>query len=241
MAADPQAAWPAGEPARWTGVPLPIDTDPAGFPLVWVEAIPAWMQWLPVTKPQFERFLRETSDRRFDAAWYDHLLGLNPRIETARIRAETYRRALLTGIVPAEALRFAAWLGTGFALPTLAQWLRAWSALASMPAERGLPAAIARRLEEPARTLVTRMESALAGAAAAWRRRARTLADQMLLQGGVLEWVEQPGSPARWVGIGEPPRPARGVPVSPEHGPVAPDRPEAFRSYLFGFRLLRRP
>jgi hypothetical protein len=241
MAAGLQAAWPARIPPRWTDLPLPIETDPAGFPLVWVEAIAAWMQWLPVTKPQFERFLRETPDRRFDAAWYDHLLALNPRIEAASIRAETYRGALLTGIVPSEAQRFAAWLGAGFALPTLAQWLRTWEALESMPAERELPASVARRLEEPARTLVTRIESTLAAAAAARRRRPRTLADQMLLRGGVLEWVEQPGSPARWVGVGEPPRPARGVPVSPERGPVAPDRPEGFRSYLFGFRLILRP
>src|SRR5262249_14549002 len=80
-------------------------------------------------------------------------------------------------------------------------------------------AAIAKALAEPARTLVQRLEAALAGTAARPRRR-RTLADQMLLRGGVLEWVDRagqgrPGQARRWVGIGEPAGPpprARGPP-----------------------------
>jgi hypothetical protein len=223
-------------------VPLPFETDPTGFPMVWVEEIGAWMHWLPVTKAQFERFLagvRAAPDLAFDAAWYEHLLALNPRVAPAGIRAENYRNALLTGVVPSEAQRFAAWLGEGFALPTLDEWLRAWSALKSRPAERGLPAAIAQTLAEPARTLVLRFENALAAAAVSPRRQ-RSLADQMLLRWGVLEWAEQLGRPARWVGVGEPPNLPRARRVSPEHGPVVPAESEAFRSYLFGFRLIRK-
>jgi hypothetical protein len=234
-----QAARLAGQLRRAPELPLPFETDPTGFPMVWVEAIAAWMHWLPVSKLQFERRLHQAPDRPFDAGWYDDLLALNPRIAPARIGPENYRNALLTGILPGEAQRFATWLGAGFAVPTLEQWLRAWSSLESQPAERGLPAALAAGLEEPVRTLVTRMESALAAAAAP--RRLRTLADQLLLRRGVLEWVEQQGSPVRWVGIGEPLHLARGVRVSPEGGPVVPDQPEAFRSYLFGFRLIRKP
>jgi hypothetical protein len=224
-------------------VPPPFATDPAGFPMVWVEAIAAWMHWLPVTKAEFERFLAATGRAAGGtgiAGWYDHLLAMNPPVAPARVHGENYRHALLTGIVPREAQRFAAWLGEGFTLPTLDEWLRAWSALSALPADRGLPATLARGLAEPARTLVLRFENALA-ASAGRARHGRTLADQMLLRGGVLEWVEQPGPPARWVGIGEPSRQARALPVSPERGPVVPDRPEAFRSYLFGCRLIRRP
>lgn len=234
-----QAAWLAGQLRRAPELPLPFETDPTDFPMVWVEAIAAWMHWLPVSKLQFERCLHQAPDRPFDAGWYDDLLALNPRIAPARIGPENYRNALLTGILPGEAQRFATWLGPGFAVPTLEQWLLAWSSLESQPAERGLPAALAAGLGEPVRMLVTRMESALA--AATMPRRLRTLADQMLLRRGVLEWVEQPGSPVRWVGIGEPLHLARGVRVSPDGGPVVPDRPEAFRSYLFGFRLIRKP
>ncbi|HEV3460038.1 MAG TPA: hypothetical protein VHG32_26120 [Thermoanaerobaculia bacterium] len=221
-------------------MPLSFEIDPAGFPLVWVEAIAAWMHWLPVSKLQFERCLGRTPDRRFGAAWYNQLLALNPRIAPARIHSENYRHALLTGMLPAEAESFAARLGKGFAVPTIEQWLRAWSWLDSQPAERDQPAALALHLDEQVGTLLLRIDGALATMAARARRR-RTLADQMLLRFGVLEWVEQEGDPARWVGIGEPPRLARGVRVSPERGPVVPDRPEAFRSYLFGFRLIRKP
>lgn len=241
MAADRlQTALLAGEAPGAPELPLRFEIDATGFPLVWVQAIAAWMHWLPVSKLQFETFLRQARHRGFDAAWYDHVLALNPPVAPARVHSENYRNALLTGILPSEAQRFAAWLGEEFAVPTLDQWLLAWSELASRPAERGLPAALALRLEEPARTLLTRIDSALSVTAAGARRH-RTLADQMLLRWGVLEWVEQQGEPARWVGIGEPPRLARGVRVSPERGPVLPDRPKAFRSYLFGFRLIRKP
>jgi hypothetical protein len=239
MAADRlQAARLAAETRRAPELPPPFETDPAGFPMLWVEAIGAWMHWLPVSKLHFERCLQRAPDRPFDAGWYERLLALNPGVPPARIRPENYRHALLTGILPAEAQRFAAWLGPGFTVPTLEQWLRAWSSLDSQPAERRLPAALLVGLEEPVRTLLTRLESALA-AAATRPRRQRTLADQMLLRRGVLEWTEQPGNPSRWVGIGEPPGLARGARVSPDRGPVVPDRPEAFRSYLFGFRLIR--
>ncbi|HXM70230.1 MAG TPA: hypothetical protein VN970_03790 [Thermoanaerobaculia bacterium] len=241
MAADRlQAARLAGQLRRAPELALPFETDPTGFPMVWVDAIAAWMHWLPVSKLQFERRLHQVPDRSFDATWYDHMLALNPRVAPALVRPENYRNALLTGILPAEAQRFATRLGAGFAVPTLEQWLRAWSSLDSQPAELRLPAALIAGLEEPVRTLLTRMEGALA-AAAARPRRQRTLADQMLLRRGVLEWVEQPGSPVRWVGIGEPLHLARGVRVSPDRGPVIPDRPEAFRSYLFGFRLIWKP
>ncbi|HVR11933.1 MAG TPA: hypothetical protein VMW75_28080 [Thermoanaerobaculia bacterium] len=240
MAADrQQAALLAGEAPRAPELPLPFEIDPTGFPLVWVEAIAAWMHWLPVSKLQLERCQRQAPGRGFDAAWYDHLLALNPHVAPAHVTSENYHRALLTGILPAEAQRFAALLGEGFAVPTLDEWLRAWSALDAMSAERGLPGALAHHLDEPVRTLMLRIDSALATTAARARRH-RTLADQMLLRFGVLEWVERQGDPARWVGIGEPARLAPGVRVSPERGPVVPDRPEAFRSYLFGFRLIRK-
>ncbi len=235
-----RAATLAGDAASDAAFPCRFEIDPAGFPLVWVEAIGAWMHWLPVSKLQFEHCLLQGPDRGVAAGWYDHLLALNPRVAPARVHSENYCNALLTGLLPAEAQRIAAWLGADFAIPTADQWLRAWSSLDSQPAGRGLPAELALRLEEPVRTLLTRIDSAATATAVSARRRP-TLADQMLLRGGVLEWVTQEGGSPRWVGIGEPPRLARGIRVCPDRGPVAPERPEAFRSYLFGARLIRKP
>jgi hypothetical protein len=76
MAADRlQAARLAGETRRAPELPLPFETDPAGFPMVWVEPIAAWMDWLPVSKLHFERCLLQAPDRPFDAAWYERLLA----------------------------------------------------------------------------------------------------------------------------------------------------------------------
>jgi hypothetical protein len=179
----------------------PFEIDPAGFPMVWVEAIAAWMQWLPMSRLELERFLSAAQDGPIDHAWCGRLLELNAAVALARIDSGSYAEALLTRIVPGEAERFAARLGEGFALPTLH----------------------------------------LSFVATTRPRRQRTLADQMLMRYGVFEWVWQSEPPGRWVGVGEP-RPVRGVSLgSPERGPAAPDRPETFRSYLYGCRLIRRP
>lgn len=207
--------------------------------MIWVEAITAWMHWLPVSKAQFESRWRDEPACRRGADRYDHMLALNPRIAPARIGMENYLNALLTGVLPSEAQRFAARLGEGFAVPTLEQWLRAWAALDAQPAERHLPALLPPNLAESVRFLTVRLETALA--AAGGRRRRRTLADQMLMRRGVLEWVEQEGALGAWVGIGEPPGFTGTRRISPERGPVVPYGPEGFRSYLFGFRLIRTP
>ena len=220
----------------------PFAIDPAGFPMVWVEAIAAWMQWLPLSRLELERYLSAARDRRIDQAWYGRLLAMNLAVAPSRIDSGSYVEALLTRIVPAEAERFAAGLGEGFALPTVEQWRRAWSALTALPAERGLPAVFARLgLEEPVRELLARIESAHLSFVATTRpRRQRTLADQMLMRYGVFEWAWRSEPPGRWVGIGEP-RPVLGVALgSPDRGPAVPDRPETFRSYLYGCRLIRR-
>jgi hypothetical protein len=217
---------------------LAFETDPTGFPMVWVDTIDAYLHWLPVTTLQWEWFLCETADPHFDAGWYDRLLGLSPRVTPSRIGPDNYWHSFLTGIVPSEAQAFAAWCGESYALPTLEQWLRAYAQLKSLPGEAVEPPAPTSEPDERLGQLLTRVESARAATAAGLGR--RTLADQMLLRLGVLEWVEQNGHPPRWVGIGELPPAARGGLTSPERGPVVPNQPETERSSLFGIRLLRR-
>ena len=122
---------------------LPVRIDRTGFPMIWVEAIGAFMHWLPVTKVQFEEFICDDIDGPFDAEQYDTLLGLNPRVGIDGITPDNYWHALLNGILPAEAERFTAWCGEGYTLPTETQWLEAYGALKAWPAE---PASLARTL-----------------------------------------------------------------------------------------------
>lgn len=212
--------------------------DNAGFPMVWVEPIGAYIHWLPVTKIQFEYFLSDTTDPTFDAAWYDRLLALNPRTSAGDLRSGNYWQALLSGIQPAEAQQFARWCGEDYSLPTLDQWFGAFKALrAAAP----LPAAEIDQLPcrtERGRAVLRQLEAATAAAA---KHAARTRADQMLLRYGVMEWVEHRNDRFRWGGMGETPPDFYPQLFTPDSGvPARPTHPEKDRLGHYGFRLVRR-
>lgn len=212
--------------------------DPAGFPMVWIEEIGAYMHWLPVTKLQFEKFVALTPDPFFDDAWYRRALDLNPRVAVPEIDLENYLQAFLTGILPEEASRFAAWCGEDYALPTLADWQKAYAALAAEPACALTTLDPSAAAGELVRRLLTRIESSAAAAARPGRERTR--ADQMLMRRGLLEWVKQDGRSGYWSGMGEP-APHFKILWSIERGPSVPRDAGFSRSPAFGFRLIRRP
>jgi hypothetical protein len=105
-----------------------FEYDRAGFPMLWLEDLGAFVHWLPVTKIQCEHFLCDVTDSSFDAAWYDQLLALNPRVSPKEIDERNYWRAIVTGVQPAEAERFARWCGEGYSLPTLSEWCDVYAA-----------------------------------------------------------------------------------------------------------------
>jgi hypothetical protein len=212
--------------------------DRAGFPMIWIEAIGAFMHWLPVTKIQFESFFTWASDPTFDDEWYHRILDLNPHVAVSEIGPSNYCNAFITGILPEEAQRFAAWCGRGYSIPTLSEWQKAYTYLKQLPADSEGPASFLPATEERVRTLLTRIESSSATVASRLGR-TRTRADQMLMRLGVLEWVEQTSGRVRWGGLGEPSSHFRMI-WSPERGPVVPVGATPSRSRAFGFRLIRR-
>jgi hypothetical protein len=212
-------------------------TDPAGFPMVWVEEIGAFMHWLPVTKIQFEKFIAATSDPQFNDAWYRLALELNPRIPVPEIGPTSYPHALMTGALPHEARRFAAWCGEEYSLPTLEEWQKAYAALAVLEADAAVLADLLEEAGDLVRLSLTRIEAASTAAARPGRKRTR--ADQMLMRLGVLEWAEQAGG-VSWAGMGEP-SPYFRTMWSIGKGPAMATDPHASRSSVFGFRLIRRP
>lgn len=216
---------------------LVLDHDQNEFPLLLVEDLGAYLHWLPVTKVQFETFICDTVDPRFDKAWYDRLLALNPRLTARRLEAGNYWRAFMTGVLPEEAQLYATWCGESYSLPTITEWRIAYAALRRLP-----PLATGAFGELPglsgrSRSLVEALDHASAAAAAGLGRE-RTLADQMLLRHGVLEWVVDQGG--CWSGIGELLPAFRRVIASPEAPLTPPLATRAVRSEMFGFRLLRR-
>jgi formylglycine-generating enzyme required for sulfatase activity len=215
------------------------EIDPTGFPLVFVEPVGLWVQWLPVTKIQLEKFLCATGDARFDARWYSHLLDLNPRISPRKVRQGNYWQALLTGILPQEAESFARWLGEGYRLPSAGEWRQIYLAVKEPSQAQDLPSeALLADLPERSRDLLTHVEQAAAaerGAAAD-----RSVADRMLLRGGVMEWVEDERNPQRWSGRGETPRRFHAaLYVADDPEPARPNDPTTRRLQQYGFRLVR--
>lgn len=219
---------------------LKVDTDRCGFPIVWIDSIDAYLHWLPVSKVQFEYYLCAATDGRLDDKWYEGILELNPRITPAAVRRRNYWQSFLTGILPDEAQRFARWCGEDYELPSLSDWFSAYEALREQPPvevnwQEQVPAVkprILKLLEQ-----VEKVSREIAKAAGA----PRSLADQMLMRYGVMEWVEVQNKRQTWGGMGQMVRDWVGLLVRPDKGiPVIPRNPEVERVHYFGFRLLRR-
>jgi hypothetical protein len=228
---------PAPRAESRIGISSSHGKDPSGFPMVWIEEIGAFMHWMPVTKIQFEKFIAATADPLFDDAWYRRILNLNPRVAIPEIGPENYSNTFLTGILPEEARRFAAWYGKEYALPTVEEWRMAYAALAVVPAQPGELSDLLEGAGELVRSALTRIEAASTAAERPGRKRTR--ADQMLMRLGMLEWAEQAGG-VSWAGMGEP-SPYFRTMWSIEKGPAMATDPHASRSGVFGFRLIRRP
>ena len=95
--------------------------DRTGFPLLRLDALGLEVGLLPCAKVQFEAFLAEP-DERFGDAWYEAVLAVNPR-DGWRLPPAAEERLFLTGVLPDEALAFLRWLGPGFDLPSVQEWL----------------------------------------------------------------------------------------------------------------------
>lgn len=207
--------------------------DPVGFPMLQVEP-GFYLHWLPITKIQFEYFLSDTYDRSFDIRWYEEILRLNPRVTPAKILPSNYWNAFLSGVLPAEAQRFAFWCGDGFRLPSVKEWAQAYRILNSQPALDLESSGLMNDLSPRLRELILRTEDASSEAA---RRMGyvRCLADQLLMRLGFLEWVKAEG---HWGAMGEPYPELCGNLAEPERGePVYPNRPDTVRLPCLGFRL----
>jgi hypothetical protein len=218
---------------------LRFEFDRTGFPMVYIDAIGAFMHWMPVTKLQFEYFMCSAPDSQFGEGWYEEILQPNPRVSPGAINASNYWRALLTNILPEEAQRFARWCGDEYEVPTLEVWSAAYKALKELPPESGVVERMG-KLKDRVRTTLNRLDSETAKAL----RDAgydRTLADQMLMRMGVLEWVECPTQRVHWGGMGELNPRFHGFLFRPDSGqPSRPVNPENERLHYYGARLIRR-
>jgi hypothetical protein len=233
---------------------MDIALDSTGFPLLFVSSLNLFAHLLPVTKVQFEEWLMlpdTPGDRFYDEAqiirWriedarrarlhsgsleeprdapQPQMPDSNERISWRHCNERNYERLFMTGVLPAEAQRFAQWLGPGYDLPTVGEWRAIATTWAQAPpvlpdTHNSLAANIGHKLYE-----IT------------WPR---TLLDQSLMtSGGVMEWVwDEHREHILW--LGRPRTRFFGHTFRPlEHDPPAP-RVTTGRLWFCGFRLVRR-
>lgn len=220
-----------------------VHLDPTGFPMIRVPGLAVFAHCLPVTKVQFEYFLCDATDGHFDSRWYDEVLRLNPRVSARRIWRGNYWNAFLSGILPAEAERFAAWCGTGYRLLRRSEWQRLYWTLevessTSFLAETSLVSDLAPRQ----RGLIAQIERAVEEACAQSNDSCH-LVERMLMRMGLIEWVSIDGlNPSLWAGLGEPNPAFCGNLFVPAKGDlIQPSEEETSRLASFGFRLAFDP
>jgi len=213
--------------------------DKAGFPMFWVEEAKLYIHWLPITKIQFEFFMCDAPDNRFDATWYDEVLQLNGRISPGSIRLNNYWHAFLTGVTPAETQAFARWSGEGYQLPTLAKWNEIYKSLQKKPPIKDpLDRMGSLGLNQRTTTILQKLEN-VSNLAPAEYGYDRSLADQIFMRLGVMEWVESDILQHRWGGMGETYSSFHSSLFTPNNGqPQAPKEPEVQRLSYYGARLL---
>ncbi len=213
-------------------------TDNAGFPMIWLDVVGAYVHWLPVTKIQVESFLSAAPSPKYDERWYDNILSQNPRVSARQIKDKNYWGAFATGLLPEEANDFAEWNGENYSIPTLEEWNKIYQYCKAQPY---LDASFdTLNLKERPRALITKLNELVRS----MNRNSpgqQALAFQMIMRYGVMEWVRDEHKQPEWVGMGQPNTFFRNIFTQPEQGiPERPKDPLARRMSYYGLRLLRR-
>lgn len=214
---------------------LDVTVDPAGFPLVWVNAINGYVGWLPVTKIQLEYFLSATNDTTFDESWYYVVTGYNPRISLGQVNGKNLFQTLVTGILPNEGRRYALWCGAKYDLLNAQEWGAAYDELQALPAS---PDYVRELTEKGA--LRERPKRLIETIAQVTSSRATTLADQMLMRGGVIEYVYESVERNSYTGQGVPHSELAGSFRRPKELVRLNNPNEGARMKEYGLRVIHR-
>jgi len=196
--------------------------DRAGFPMVWIPPLKAYVHLFPITKAQFEVFLTQAELPDIGDHWYQQLLSYNPRLSISSINFNNYERLCITGLLPEELQAYAAWQGPSFRCLSMQEWQCAakWISQQSISVP---PADIENNMSLMARRTWAALLSVL---------EPRTLCELSLMFGGVVEWVDGPNN--IFLGMGRPrQRFQPGLAKSPWL-PTSPPR----RAKIWGGRLM---
>jgi hypothetical protein len=211
--------------------------DRVGFPMIRIEALDGYLHWFPVTKIQYETFLASDQGMCFDESGYAELLATNPRTTTKKLTPEDYWTAFVTGLRPSEVVPYAKWSqsmdpGVIDTLPSQKDWIAAYGELKQSAAIEVADLA-EMSPSTRAREVLIRVGRVTGSE--------RSVADQMLLRGGVMDWVKSGSRQGTWAAFGQPDPRFYATLFDPDSGrPSYPIDPEGVRLGSHGFRLIRR-
>lgn len=218
-----------------------FEYDRAGFLMVWIDEIQAYVHWLPISKIEYEIFMCDPTNNKFDDRWYKDILDLNERVAVKKATTNNYWNLFLTGIRPDEISDFTNWLSAegerNYSLPTFDEWMAIYNATKDHEALEDL-APYVNSMPERIKGLHVRVNEILRPLFQKAQRRF-TLADQMLLREGTMEWVEV--KEQQWGGLGKPAGQFQPSMRHPDSGIAEmPRSPEKNRFHYYGFRLTRK-
>jgi hypothetical protein len=219
--------------------------DRAGFPMILVEpksgSEPVYVHWLPITKIQFEIFMCEMPSIDFSDTWYKEILKLNPRISPKNATKKNYWNLFITGLRPAEAEAYANWAIADegeLTLPTLDDWNSIYQYLKTQPPL--VDPFVKLKLSERIKLLISKVDSIVENLYKS-AKFPYSLADQMLMRYGVMEWVQYESRGQDWAGMGQTDAGLQSMLRNPDSGvPEIPKNIETNRFHYYGFRLVKR-
>lgn len=203
--------------------------DPAGYPIILVEPLNAYVHLFPITKPQFEKFLSDDSGLHLDDDWYAEILALNSRASYRQRDIPRRENLLMTGASIDETIAFGRWLGRNYQLLTVSEWYTAYTWLAENRASLP-PADLEPSLSRDAIAIWNVVEREWLDS-----NGTATLQDLAMMTRGILEWVTERSG--KYCAVGEPD--STDLQRKP-NDPVYPLGPEPRRLKNLGFRLCMR-
>jgi hypothetical protein len=210
--------------------------DQTGFPLLWVDDIKSYVYFFPITKIQFETFICQVPDQRFGNPWYSEITKLNKRISPHLLTKDNYWQLFITGIKPDEVHSYQDWcngFGNKYRVPTPKDWKELYQIAKEMEPIDLEEFAI--KKDPKFYTAAKKIEEIVLGFCK-HNNRAYTLADQMLMNFGVMEWVIIDPVKFRWGGMGEP-HPRFYSIINSADIAIEAKSPLVDRLHSYGFRL----
>jgi hypothetical protein len=162
-----------------------IGFDSVGFPMVWIPKISAFCHFLPVTKIQFEHFLSDSPSIEIDEKVYAEICQENPRVNLSNLTSDNFWGAFVTGVAPWEVRKYIDWCGFGYSVPTVSEWRIIQETAKSLPVVP--PELLLGHKNIRAESLLQKVWKIYDEAHLSSTQ--NCLADQMLLDSPICEWV----------------------------------------------------